>query len=101
MATATEMGTRCESPNARLEPPTAVTNRISSVAYAVDDSASDANTGRAMLFGSRWCSCSLVGIGRPTKMRFRIAYMKGQSSAHSRGGRVANARQTRGPGQHG
>ena len=40
----------------------ATTNRISSVAYAVDEIASDENTASAMVFGRRWCSCSVVAM---------------------------------------
>ena len=46
-----------------------MTNRISSVAYAVEEIASEENTASAMTFGIRWCSCSVVGIGRPTSNR--------------------------------
>jgi hypothetical protein len=74
IATTMEIGTSLERPSARLDPPTAVTIRISSVAYAVDDSASDANTGRAMSLGSRWCSCSVVAMGRPTSSFFSAEY---------------------------
>src|SRR5436190_24222752 len=69
-ATTIAMGTSLLSPSARLDAPTATTKRISSVAYAVDDSASDENTARAIVFASRWCSIWVVASGRPTKTRF-------------------------------
>ena len=50
-ATAIAIGTSTSSPSARLDAPTAVTNRISSVAYAVDEIASDENTASAITFG--------------------------------------------------
>jgi hypothetical protein len=73
IATAIEIGTSTLSPRARLEVPTTVTKRISSVAYAVEEIASDENTARAMTLGMRWCSCSDVASGRPTKMRFSVS----------------------------
>ena len=60
-------------PSARLDPPTATTKRISSVAYAVDEIASDENTARAMVFEMRWCSISVVASGRPTSTRLTNA----------------------------
>jgi hypothetical protein len=69
-ATTKAIGTSRLSPIARLEPPTATTNRISSVAYAVDDSASDENTARAIVLGRRCSSICMVANGRPTTMRF-------------------------------
>src|ERR1700675_2994222 len=60
---------RTLSPSARLEGPTAVTNRISSVAYAVEEMASDEKTASAIVLGIRWCSCSAVASGRPTRTR--------------------------------
>src|SRR5436190_12285842 len=68
-ATAAASGTRRDRPRARLDAPTAVTNRISSVAYAVDEMASDENTASAITLGMRWCSCSAVANGRPTRTR--------------------------------
>ncbi len=47
------IGTSFDRPSARLEPPTAVTNKISSVAYAVDEIASDENTASAVALLSR------------------------------------------------
>ena len=44
IATVIAIGTSFESPSARLDGATAMTNRISSVAYAVDEIASDENT---------------------------------------------------------
>src|SRR5687768_4531811 len=69
-ATAIDIGTSFESPRARLEAPAAVTKRISSVAYAVDEMGSDEKVARATVLGSRWCSCSAVDRGRPTSSRF-------------------------------
>ena len=73
IATAIAIGTSFESPSARLEPPTATTKRISSVAYAVDEIASDEKTASAIVFGIRWCSCSVVASGRPTRTRLTNA----------------------------
>ena len=39
------------------------TTRISSVAYAVDEMASEANAGRAMNLRSRWCCSSALESG--------------------------------------
>src|SRR3954467_10105380 len=71
-ATAIAIGTSLESPSARLDVPSAVTKRISSVAYAVEEMASDENTASAMTLGMRWCSCSAVASGRPTTRRLNI-----------------------------
>src|SRR3954451_9927354 len=73
MATATPIGMSLLRPSARLEPPTATTKRISSVAYAVDEMASEENTASAMVFGMRWCSISVVASGRPTSTRLTNA----------------------------
>src|SRR6476619_6495222 len=73
IATAIPIGISVFSPSARLEPPTATTKRISSVAYAVDEMASDENTARAMVFEMRWCSISVVANGRPTSTRLTNA----------------------------
>src|SRR6476620_6893128 len=69
-ATALPIGMSVFSPSARLDPPTATTNRISSVAYAVDESASEENTASAMVFGSRCSSILVLARGRPTRSRF-------------------------------
>ena len=45
--------------------------KISPVAYATDDSASDANTGSARTFGSSVCSRCALENARPTRMRLR------------------------------
>jgi hypothetical protein len=67
--TISEMGTR-ESRASSAATGTR-TWRISSVAYAVDEIASDAKTARAMIFGSSvWCS-SADASGRPTTSRLR------------------------------
>jgi hypothetical protein len=68
-ATAIEIGMRTLRPSARLDAPTAVTNRISSVAYAVEEMASDENTASAIVLGIRWCSWSAEAMGFPTKTR--------------------------------
>ena len=36
--------------------------------------ASDEKTARAIVLVSRWCSCSALGMGRPTSRRFRAEY---------------------------
>ena len=69
-ATTIAIGTSLLSPSARLDAPTATTKRISSVAYAVDDSASDENTASAIVFESRCSSIWVVASGRPTNSRF-------------------------------
>src|SRR3954471_18428043 len=70
IATITAIGTSFDRPNARLDEGTAITKRISSVAYAVDEMASDEKTASATIFEMRWCSCSEVASGRPTSSRF-------------------------------
>ncbi len=51
--------------------------RISWVAYAVEEMASDAKTGSATFFGRRvWCS-SEVAMGEPRTTRFSAAYICG------------------------
>ena len=72
-ATAIEIGMRVLSPSARLDVPSAVTKRISSVAYAVDEIASDEKTASAIVLPMRWCSCSALESGRPTRMRLTKA----------------------------
>src|SRR5438045_9764407 len=49
------------------------TSRIRSVAYAVDESASDAKIASAVFFVSRSCVKRAVLIGLPTSRRFREA----------------------------
>src|SRR5262245_17032868 len=56
-------------PSARLEAPAATKKGISSVAYAVEEMASDEKTASATRFVSRWCSCSVVARGRPSSTR--------------------------------
>src|SRR6266851_3317724 len=51
----------------------ASTRRISSVAYAVEESASDEKTARAVFFVSRSCVKRAVLIGLPTSRRFNEA----------------------------
>src|SRR5574341_1908627 len=46
------------------------TRRISSVAYALDDSGSEAKTARATVLLSRSCRAWASGIGAPTSNRF-------------------------------
>src|SRR5262245_28747676 len=69
IATTTAIGTSLLRPIARLDAPSAVTKRISSVAYAVDDKASDEKTASAIVFGSRCSSMLVVASGRPTTTR--------------------------------
>src|SRR6185503_10829138 len=45
--------------------------KISPVAYATEDSASEANTGSARTFGSSVCSSCALENARPTRMRLR------------------------------
>ena len=47
------------------------TMRISSVAYAVDDTASEAKIGRATFFESFWWPSSAVAIGAPRRIRLK------------------------------
>src|SRR5438309_2649862 len=72
MATITAIGTSFDNPSARLDGATAMTKRISSVAYAVDEIASDEKTASATSLEIRWCSCSDVASGRPTSTRFSV-----------------------------
>src|SRR5262245_9025477 len=90
IATTNAIGTSLLRPSARLDAPTAVTKRISSVAYAVEDSASEENTGSAIVLDNRWCSICVVANGRPTKNRL-------MSSATARDGsfRAGCAQRTR------
>src|SRR3954465_1045492 len=69
VATAIEIGISVLRPSARLDAAPAVTNRISSVAYAVDEIASDEKTASAIVLLIRGCSCSADDSGGPTKMR--------------------------------
>ena len=80
-ATTIDSGTSLLSPSARLDPPIATTNRISSVAYAVDEMASDEKVASAIRLGRSWCSWSTVAMGRPTSSRFSITYTRGQYAA--------------------
>ena len=70
-ATTIAIGTSLLSPSARLDAPTAMTKRISSVAYAVDDSASEENTASAIVLESRCSSIWVEASGRPTNNRFK------------------------------
>ena len=58
--------------NAAIPTPACMTTttRISSVAYAVEEIASDAKTGRAMSLRSLWWPSSADEMGLPTKTRF-------------------------------
>ena len=49
---------------------TSRTRRISSVAYATEDNASEEKTGRARIFGSKVCSSRSLATARPTRTRF-------------------------------
>ena len=51
-------------------PAVASTSRISSVAYATDDSASEANTARPTALPMAWCGISEVSSGWP-RIRWR------------------------------
>ena len=51
----------------------AKTNKICSVAYAVEDSASEAKIASAVFFVSRSCAKRAVLIGLPTSRRFNEA----------------------------
>src|SRR3954467_12608410 len=73
IATMIAIGTSFDSPSARLDGITAMTKRISSVAYAVDEIASDEKTASATTFEIRWCSCSELASGRPTNSRFSVS----------------------------
>src|SRR5512134_2289931 len=55
------------------------TRRISSVAYAFDDRASEEKTGRAIVFGRSVCSRRWLAFARPTRMRFATARELGRS----------------------
>ena len=63
IATAIAIGMRTSSPSSRLDEPAATTKRISSVAYAVEEIASDEKTASAIVFVIRWCSCSAEESG--------------------------------------
>src|SRR5918992_746704 len=59
----------------------------------MDESASDANTGRAMLFGKRVCPSSPEDIGRPTISRFSaVAVLDIRYSGPIAGGRLRPVR---------
>src|SRR5262245_1813384 len=59
------------------------TTRMASIAYAVDEMASDAKTGRATILRRRWWCSSADGIGLPTRIRLVVEYMAGASIAHA------------------
>src|SRR3954465_922007 len=98
IATMIAIGTSFDSPSARLDGATAMTKRISSVAYAVDEMASEEKTASATIFEIRWCSCSELASGRPTNSRFSVSNTMG----HDSGGRwcVMRPRGGAGSGQH-
>ena len=52
-------------------PASTSTSRISSVAYAVDEMASDEKTASATFFESRSCCSSAVAMGRPSIARLK------------------------------
>ena len=52
-ATAIAIGISVSRPSIKLDAPTAVTNKISSVAYAVEEIASEEKTARPITFGIR------------------------------------------------
>src|SRR6267142_4185826 len=81
---ATDTGTsRC----AAAAPACTSTRRISSVAYATEDSASDENTASATVLDRRsWCACAR-DIGLPTTHRFsRLASIVLLETSVARGG---------------
>ena len=53
-------------------PASARIRRISSVAYALDESASEANTARPVARPRRSCISCDVGIGRPRTARLKV-----------------------------
>src|SRR5688572_10131270 len=70
-----------------MVPPRIKTSKISSVAYATDDSGSDANTARPTGLLSRSCRACASGIGGPTSQRFINAIrMTQHCTEYSRGG---------------
>ena len=74
------------------------TNRISCVAYAVDEIASDEKTASAIVLLMRWCSCSEVASGRPTSTRLKLSSTVVPSYARRLSGRqhaIAGAREPR------
>jgi hypothetical protein len=62
---------------AAAEPPAIKTRRISSVAYATEDSPSEENTASAAGMPRRSWGAAAVGRGFPTKRRFRRVDMAG------------------------
>src|SRR5215510_436532 len=84
-ATTMAIGTRWSRPRARLDVPAAMTKRISSVAYAVDEMASDEKVASAIDLGSFWCSCSELASGRPTRTRLANVSTSGCPPVPSRG----------------
>ena len=62
------------------------TMRISWLAYAVDEIASEANTASAVGIPSRWCCSSSLANGEPTSVRFQRLIT---SDPRSRPGRPA------------
>src|SRR3989475_12570274 len=86
MATATGTARWAAAMPARMS-----TRRISSVAYATEESASEEKTARATRFESRSWRAWAKGIGRPTTQRFsRLAFMAAASGT-PRGGAGASA----------
>lgn len=67
------IGTNGRNAAAPALAPIKVTTRISSVAYAVDEIASDANTGNAIFFERRWCASSSLEMGLPMRNFFNEA----------------------------
>jgi hypothetical protein len=61
------IGTNGRNAAAPAPAPIKVTTRISSVAYAVDEIASDANTGNAIFFERRWWASSSLEMGLPMR----------------------------------
>jgi len=69
-------------------PPTGTsTSRISWVAYAVDEMASDEKTARPIRFEMRWWSASSVASGRPIMKRLSVEVIESCRRSVPRGRR--------------
>src|SRR5215211_1224715 len=78
--TTREIGTR--SSNAASPPAAMSTRRISSVAYAVEEMASDAKTAKAMTLIRRWWCSSEEAMGGPIRIRLRVEYIPDPHATH-------------------
>ena len=73
MTIRTPMATAMGSASPSAAPPARTRiSRISSVAYATEERASDANTARPVRGPSRSCAACAVGIGVPRRIRFTL-----------------------------